>query len=208
MTWAGIGFAVGSALFMLGVPLSLLTSLPPSVSAWTYALGAVFFTSAAVLQSAAAWRPDDEPGAARRSWNRADRANLTAALVQLVGTVEFNVTTLRAALDAAERATYSVSAVWSPDAVGSVLFLVSSAIALVPEVHLRRHRHARDRAWAVAWVNMLGSVFFGVSAVAAWSTPSSTEPLSLWWANAGTFLGGVCFLVGAVLMVPRGRRDG
>ena len=63
--------------------------------------------------------------------------------------------------------------VWRPDAIGSVLFLVSSAIALAPEVRRRRHDHVRTRSWAIAALNMLGSVFFGLSAIGAWTVPST-----------------------------------
>ena len=202
ITWAGWAFAIGSALFMAGVPLSLSSSLSPAVAGWTYFAGSVFFTTAATLQSLASWRPDDEGTAPWAQWNGADRANLVAALVQWVGTIEFNVTTLRAALDAASRSDYTAHSVWSPVAIGSILFLVSSAIALAPEVHRRRHSRVRDRAWMIAAVNMLGSVLFGVSAVAAWTNPSTGQIVSLWWANVGTFAGAACFLVGAILMLP------
>lgn len=203
MTWAGLGFAIGSALFMLGVPMSTATSLPLTASAWTYFAGSLFFTSAATIQSADAWRPPGEAARHHHDWKPADRANLLAALVQWVGTVAFNVTTVRSALDAAGHADFTAQVVWSPDAFGSVLFLISSAVALAPEVHRRRHRHVRDRAWAIAALNMLGSILFGISAVAAWTNPSSGELLSLTWSNAGTLLGALCFLVGAVLTIPR-----
>jgi hypothetical protein len=201
ITWAGWGFAIGSALFMAGVPLSLSTSLSPAVAGWTYFLGSIFFTGAATLQTLASLRPDDEGTAPWAQWNAGDRANLVAAAVQWFGTIEFNVTTLRAALEAASRHDYTTQAVWAPDALGSILFLVSSAIALAPEVHRRRLSRVRDRAWAIAAVNMLGSILFGASAIGAWTT-SSGELVSLWWANVGTFAGGVCFLIGAILMLP------
>jgi hypothetical protein len=200
ITWAGWGFLVGSACFMAGVPLSLSSHLAPAVAGWTYFVGSVFFTSAATLQTIASYRP--EGSAPWAQWSRADRANLVAAAVQLLGTLEFNVTTLRAALEAASRASYDAHQVWAPDAIGSLLFLVSSAIALAPEVHRRRLRRVRDRASSIAAVNMLGSILFGVSAVAAWTMPSTGDLVSLWWSNAGTFFGALCFLVGAILMLP------
>ena len=203
ITWAGWGFAIGSALFMAGVPLSLSTSLSPAVAGWTFFVGSVFFTTAASLQTLASRTPDDERTAPFADWNKADRANLIAAAVQLVGTVEFNITTLRAALNAAERASYSAQSVWNPDAIGSILFLVSSAIALAPVVQQRRLSRVRDRSWFIASLNMLGSILFGASAVGAWTT-SSGDLVSLWWANVGTFFGGVCFLLGAILMLPFG----
>jgi hypothetical protein len=201
ITWAGWGFAIGSALFMAGVPLSLNESLSPAVAGWTFFVGSVFFTTAATLQTLASRTPDDESTAPFREWNAADRANLVAAAVQLVGTVEFNVTTLRAAFEAASRAQFSAESVWRPDAIGSILFLVSSAIALAPVVQQRRLSRVRDRSWWIASLNMLGSILFGASAIGAWTT-SSGDLLSLWWANVGTFFGGVCFLVGAILMLP------
>ena len=200
ITWAGWGFLIGSACFMAGVPLSLSHTLAPAVAGWTYFVGSVFFTAAATFQTIASYRP--EGSAPWPQWSGADRANLIAAGVQWVGTLEFNVTTLRAALEAASRASYDAHQVWAPDAFGSVLFLVSSAIALAPEVHRRRLWRIRDRAWVIAAVNMLGSILFGVSAVAAWTVPSTGDIVSLWWANAGTFFGALCFLVGAVLMLP------
>jgi len=47
----------------------------------------------------------------------------------------------------------------------------------------------------------VGSVAFGVSAVASYVTPSG-QLLSLALTNLGTFVGAVCFLVGAVLLLP------
>ena len=138
MSSAGAGFVVGSALFVAGVPLSLTSSLAPAVSAWTYFVGSVFFTVAATLQMFAALRPDDAAARPWRAWSGSDRANLLAAVVQWVGTIAFNVTTVRSALDASARGSYDAHLVWAPDAFGSVLFLVASAIALVPEVHRRR----------------------------------------------------------------------
>ena len=189
-----IGFIVGSALFAVGVPLSL-TALPAAVAAWTFVAGSVFFTSAALLQLLASWE--------RRPRSRPD---WVASAVQLVGTVAFNVTTVRAALDASGARTISAAVVWRPDAVGSVLFLVSSGIAMAPEVRWHRHAHARDRSWAIATLNLAGSVLFGASAIGAWTVPSSDALLSEWWSNVGTVGGAICFLAGAVLLLPRRAR--
>jgi hypothetical protein len=207
----GIGFALGSFCFAIGVPLSLSSSLSPTVAGWTYFVGSVLFTTAATLQflMSVAELPELELPPHKR-WARLLRprtTDWTAAAVQLVGTVEFNVTTLRAALDAAGTGTASAQVVWRPDAIGSVLFLVSSAIALAPEVRRRRHGHARDRSWAIAALNMLGSIFFGLSAIGAYLDPATGELLSLRWSNGGTLLGALCFLAGALLLLPRRSRS-
>ena len=51
-------------------------------------------------------------------------------------------------------------------------------------------------------------MFFGLSAIGAFTVASSGELLSEWWANAGTVLGALCFLAGAVLLAPRGTGRG
>ena len=50
---------------------------------------------------------------------------------------------------------------------------------------------------------MLGSVFFAVSAVGAYTLPTTTDLVSVFWANLGTLLGAACFLAAAVLSLPR-----
>jgi hypothetical protein len=202
-----IGFALGSLAFALGVPLSLDTSLNPAVAGWVFFVGSVLFTSAATLQflTSAAELPELELAAEHRRarLTRPRTTDWTASAIQLVGTLEFNLTTLRAALDASGTGSATAQMVWRPDAIGSVLFLVSSAIALAPEVRRRRHGHARDRSWAIAALNMLGSVFFGLSAIGAYISPSTEDLLSMRWSNGGTLLGALCFLAGALLLLPR-----
>src|SRR5665647_2591577 len=63
--WTGLLFVIGSALFMLGVPLSLTTALPALASAATFTVGAGFFTTAALLQLLLARR--DLPESAGRT---------------------------------------------------------------------------------------------------------------------------------------------
>lgn len=202
-----LGFALGSIAFAVGVPLSLDTALSPAVAGWTFFVGSVLFTSAATMQflMSRAELPEREIEPQHR-WSRRSQprtTDWTASAVQLVGTLEFNVTTLRAALLAAGAGAATGQQVWRPDAIGSVLFLVSSAIALAPEVRRRRHDHVRTRSWAIAALNMLGSVFFGLSAIGAWTVPSTGALASVPLANAGTVLGAVCFLAGALLLIPR-----
>jgi hypothetical protein len=147
--------------------------------------------------------------ATEHRWGRLARprtTDWTASAIQLVGTLEFNVTTLRAALDATGTGSATAQMVWRPDAIGSVLFLVASTIALAPEVRQRRHGHARGRSWAIAALNMLGSVFFGLSAIGAYVSPTTGDLLNVRWSNGGTLLGALCFLAGALLLLPRRRK--
>jgi hypothetical protein len=52
---------------------------------------------------------------------------------------------------------------------------------------------------------MLGSVAFMASAIASFVLPSTDTLIDLPLANAGTFLGAMCFFVGAALMLPAWR---
>jgi hypothetical protein len=205
--WTGLLFVVGAALFALGVLLSPPRAWPPLVSAVTYAIGALFFTVAAALQLILARRK--LPEAARRSLPlRSRTTDWLAAAIQLVGTVLFNVNTVDAALAIGAYPELVDVEVWVPDMVGSSAFLVSSAIAMVPEVRTRRHSHVAPASQRIAFLNLAGSVLFGVSAVSALVLRSGTD-VSLRWANIGTFFGALCFLVAAWLFGwPRSRSRG
>jgi hypothetical protein len=108
--------------------------------------------------------------------------------IQFAGTLFFNLSTGRA-LNASNEA----ELIWRPDALGSICFLVASWLAW---------RVGRDR---IAVLNLVGSVFFGISAVAGYVVPSTGDTLDLAAANLTTVLGALCFLAGALLLLPRSR---
>ena len=56
--------------------------------------------------------------------------------------------------------------------------------------------------WKIAAVNLLGCIAFGISAIAAFWVPSEGSVVDLAAANLFTAFGGLCFLVGAVLLLP------
>ena len=58
----------------------------------------------------------------------------------------------------------------------------------------------------IASLNMLGSLFFGLSAVTSFILPDTGEVLSADATNAFTFLGAVCFLWGGWLLAQEARR--
>ena len=124
-------------------------------------------------------------------WGSAS-VTLLAALIQLAGTILFNLSTLHA-LQGVERVNLRV---WTPDVFGSVCFLVSSGMAY------RMAGGPWTRDWWITALNLLGSVAFGVAAVASLVEPSTSEPVSAGISNVGTALGGLCFLAGAILLMP------
>ncbi|MFF9562505.1 hypothetical protein ACF1AJ_04065 [Leifsonia sp. NPDC014704] len=200
------GFAIGSLFFLLGAVPYYQQAVGPVVAAVTFFVGALFFTAAAFIQLALSGRKPP-----RRGGERPDLFDWWAAAIQFAGTLFFNVSTTEALLTAVNDAA-RVGSGWRPDALGSICFLVASALAVVATVDQDRLWDPRARTWHGTWLNMLGSVLFALSAVGAYVIPSTGSLVSLFWANLGTFLGAACFLVAAVLSrrsipVRRGRRD-
>ena len=178
MVRMGVLFAVGSTCFAVASVVSQWGSTSRPAIGVTFFAGSLFFTSAAFLQLRAAETRDDR----------------VASAIQFAGTLFFNVSTfaaMRKGLDARE----SDLRVWTPDAFGSVCFLVSSWLAYAA---VRRP----SAGWRIAALNLLGSIFFAVSAITAFVEPSTSEPVSAAVANAGTTAGALCFLAGALLMIP------
>lgn len=187
------GFAIGSVFFAAGVVPWYATAVGPIWDAATFFVGSIFFTAAGFIQLALSGRRPP-----RRSSSPADFADWWSAAVQFVGTLLFNLST-GAVLIGALRDTATASTGWRPDVWGSAAFLLSSAVAIVAAQ--RRHELWDHDARTLhgTWLNMIGSVFFGLSAVGAYVLPSTGEVASVFWVNAGTFLGAVCFFLAAVL---------
>jgi hypothetical protein len=55
---------------------------------------------------------------------------------------------------------------------------------------------------------MVGSIAFGVSAVAARYVTTTGEPANITLVNLGTFGGAVCFFAGAALLPVESAREG
>ena len=200
-------FAVGSACFALGAVPAYVSGVGDDADAVTFFVGSLCFTAAGFLQyreagDAAAGR--DGSGRGWFSWHPHD-ADWQAAAIQSVGTLLFNVSTFRAMTEAFRHV--STVPAWKPDAYGSAAFLVSSGIAFA---HARPgpSGRLRDPGWWIAALNLLGSVFFGLSAIGDYTIPTTGQLDNPAWANGGTFLGGLCFLAGALLLPAGARRNG
>ena len=77
---------------------------------------------------------------------------------------------------------------------GSIAFLVSGVLGIVAVTAVVGLIELKARDWQAEWVNMIGCVAFGVSALGAFVTESGVTADAL-LANAGTFVGALCFLV-------------
>ena len=196
-------FAVGSFLFGLGTVPAYVNAVGATPDAVTFFIGSLFFTSAGFLQyREAVDAAPRRPGAARRKVFvfLPGQIDWQATAVQLVGTLEFNVSTF-AAIFAVVGTAQARHHVWRPDVFGSVCFLVASALAWFEACHGWTAWRPRSLAWWITGVNLLGSIAFGFSAVASYVIPGTAELLSVPVANLGTFVGALCFLAGAVLLL-------
>ena len=179
--WIGVLFAIGSVCFILGPSPGFVNLVGSGADGTTFFVGSIFFTSAAFLQLLEANRPS---------------ADWWAALIQFAGTLYFNVSTFEAMQDSLDTSQVD-RLVWRPDLFGSICFLVSGVIAYRA---VRGRRHTTE--WRIDAVNLLGCVLFMVSAIAGYVVPESGDVLDLAAANLTTALGAVCFLIGALMLLP------
>jgi hypothetical protein len=206
--WIAVLFMIGSACFAIGsVPLA--ADALGSAAPWIFFVGSVFFTSAAYLQYFEATNEGDALDASARTRRlfgvRRDSIGWWAAFIQFLGTLAFNVTTFAGTLVLATK--QAERSVWAPDVVGSIFFLIASWL-VIAETHDRiRGMLFRSLESRIAALNMIGSIAFGISAIGAFILPSSGQLLSLPVVNIFTFIGAVCFFLGAALLIPAMRPD-
>jgi hypothetical protein len=208
-------FMIGSFGFALGSTGAYASAVGPTPDAVTFFISSIFFTTASLLQLLQSQSPEMAPTGTGRdgergrvrflAWRPHDKAWL-AAITQFPGTLFFNGTTFWGVTIAVSNSQYD-QVVWRPDFFGSVLFLVSSAYAILALGRLFTWRPG-ESAWWVAWLNMIGSVAFMASAIGAFVIPRTDSAVDLTLADRGTWVGAVCFFFGALLAVPAFRAAG
>jgi hypothetical protein len=194
--WMALCFALGSTCFFIGPFPRYINLVGPKADGITFFVGSILFTAGGALQSWLAFPHRSSSSAGRAAWR--------TAWIQSAGTLFFNVTTYQALHTELTDPHYN-RLVWRPDAFGSICFLVSGAIAYKAS---DRHGWLPARGmhgWWEAGVNLLGCIFFGISAVAGYVVPSTGSMLDLAAANWNTCLGALCFLICAVATLRTGR---
>jgi hypothetical protein len=207
-----------AALFMVGSFLFALGSFPPYAQlidarlvGATFVLGSLFFTSAAYSQLLetinARNGPGDDPSSKIRFWASEPRSMLWwAALIQFAGTLFFNANTIDAMVE-----TFTTEQtnrlVWAPDFFGCIAFLVASHLFWLTVCHRLWCVHADDPNWWGSLLNYVGSGFFMASALASFTLKTTGEVINITVVNIGTFVGAVCFLAGAYLLMPAFKAD-
>ena len=202
--WIAVLFAAGSALFALGAITGYVDLVGVRWDAATFFVGSLFFTCAAFLT----YREAVDAAAVAAGLTRRRffvfqprRIDWWATAVQLVGTLLFNISCGSAlAVDLTAQAAHQH--VWRPDALGSICFLVASTLAWFEVAHGWVAWRPRTWSWWITLVNLAGSVAFGVSAVAGYINPATGQLNNADRASQATFVGALCFLVGAVLLLP------
>ena len=203
--WIAVLFAVGSLLFALGAVPGYASGVGTRWDAATFFVGSLFFTSAGYLayREAVDAGPQAPTAVQRRRFFvfQPRRIDWWATALQLAGTLFFNVSTgnaLRVDLSAKAANQH----VWRPDAVGSVCFLAASLLAWVEVCHGWAAWRPRSWSWWITLANLIGSIAFGVSAIAGYISPATGQVHNAERSNLGTLLGALCFLAGALLLLP------
>lgn len=193
----------GSTLFAVGSFPAYWALVEGWAVALTFVVGAVLFTTAAYHQLLGEVRGGDPSD--RRRWAWGPRTLLWwASVVQLAGTLFFNVNTV---LATAQNLTVRQEnrLVWAPDVLGSLAFLAASQLAWRAVCPRGRCVRRDDPDWWSAVLNYAGSVFFMAAALTAYTLPTTGEVVNITIVNAGTFLGALCFLLGAWVLLPAPR---
>ena len=118
--WMGALFAVGSTCFLVAPFPGFAKLVGGHADELVFFIGSIFFTAGGAVQSWLAWP--------HRTWDPQGRAAWRAAVIQSAGTLFFNVTTFMAISTSTASDQYN-RLVWRPDALGSICFLISGAIA-------------------------------------------------------------------------------
>jgi hypothetical protein len=198
--WIAVLFAAGSACFLVAPFPGFLQLVGPVADGVVFFVGSLLFTSAAAVQ----WLQTINADGGRRLrvvTFEPHRLDWWSAGVQLLGTLFFNATTFRALQTGLDSPSYD-QVVWRPDALGSVCFLVSGYLAYVEASGSLLGRPRRTMESAIATVNLLGCVAFGISAVASYVVPTTGNQINVSTVNTFTALWALCFLIGALLLLP------
>ncbi len=192
---------VGASLFAAGAGSALFATHPygPAI----FFAGSIFFTTAAYLQVVEVVNEPDPATGHRPTfvlWRwEPQKLGWWAVVVQFVGTLLFNVNTYEGMQTLDPRLEERL--VWTPDAIGSVCFLVASYLAYVEVCGGWIGFQPKNVSWWITVINLVGSVAFGVAAMTSYVT-STGEILSVEGTNLGLFIGAGCFFVGAYLLLP------
>ncbi len=205
--WISILFMMGSFLFILPSFLLLNPQYEFSDINKMYFIGSLFFTSAAYLQYLESINSDITNSAhvnsEKTQWLwfqfRPNNAGYLSSLSQFIGTIFFNFDTFDIVFTPMSIDSQNLF-IWTPNILGSVLFLLSSIFAWVEVFHDNYIKAFKAYTWWIIWINILGSVLFLVSALYSFNFESGQCPSFDTITQWTTLYGAVCFFTAAFLM--------
>ncbi|MEU0898260.1 hypothetical protein [Streptomyces massasporeus] len=208
-TIAATAFVVGGALFAVGAGIAQFGSGDATTCASVYFAGGLFFNTGgyvSLLQVVNAPRhvPGGEGRLVTHDWRwwsyEPARVDWLSAFVLFAGTLVFAVDLLDSFLQGLSVQRIN-RLIWAPDVIGCLLFLVSGHLAFVEICHGRLCVRRRSLGWWIVAVNQIGSVLFMLSALAAFTRPSTGSQVNADIANWTTLLGASCFSLGGLLQL-------
>jgi hypothetical protein len=206
---AATAFIVGGALFAVGAGIARFGSGDATTCASVYFAGGLFFNTGgyvSLLQVINAPRhvPGGEGRLVTPGWHwwsyEPARVDWLSAFVLFAGTLVFAVDLLDSFLQGLS-VQQTNRLIWAPDVIGCVLFLVSGHLAFVEICHGRLCVRRRSLGWWIVAVNQLGSVLFMLSALVAFTRPSTGSPINADIADWATLTGASCFSLGGLLQL-------
>lgn len=216
--WIGVGFSMGALIFALGSVLSLAPDLVRALQMTArqvnavYFIGSIFFTSAAGLQlNQAANAGEAGPGDPHRhrrvliGWRPSD-AGWLASFLQFLGTLLFNFSTFAASAGAGNWLWQDMT-IWSPDAAGSILFMVSGYLGFIEACHRHWAWNPQSLSWWIVFANLSGCVAFVIAMVFAYIPSGGAAATEVELSVVFTLIGALWFLVGSVLLLPEGTTE-
>lgn len=199
-------FIVGATCFAVGSLPSYAIRVPPLAVGITFFVGSIFFTLAGATQLIQLRRNYAAAGngISVRRWHAAiEHGSFVwwAAAIQFIGMLFFNISTFDAM--ASDLSVQQVNRlVWTPDLLGSIAFLVASHLAWLAACGRRLWIVlTEDEDWWIAAFAYLGSIFFMLSAIGAF-TLDTDAVINQVLVNAGTFIGALFFIAAAYPLLP------
>jgi hypothetical protein len=204
--WIAIMFMLGSLLFAIPSAFLLESILTINFINMLFFVGSIAFTLAAYLQYLEVINSDITVQAQINSdtkfwvWVQFRLYNLgfLSSFAQLIGALFFNINTFELFLDFSYFDRNNVL-VWTPNMLGSLLFFLASLLAWL-EVYHDRLKAFKSVTWWIIWINILGSVFFQISALYSYYFLSGDNAFFDLIAEWTTFLGAICFFTAAFLL--------
>jgi hypothetical protein len=196
---AAVAFTIGGGLFAAGAVVAQLGSGNAATSASIYLAGGVFFTTGGYASLVGVINASPTIGGWRWWSYEPLRMDWLSAFVLFAGTLVFAINLVDSFLQGLS--TEQVNRlIWAPDLVGCILFLISGRLALgVISADGGRWRPRGDLGWWIVAVNQVGSILFFISALAAFTRPSTGSLVNVDIANWGTLTGALCFAIGGVI---------